>query len=509
MKLFTHKKLRLVLAALLLLAVPGAAQAVGVQPLVVDLDMSPGDSQEFELLLNPGESEETVHLSLFKPEQLLTGSLAYQEADGADFDAASWVELDDDTYTVPPEENVVVTGSVDVPFDAEGSHTVVVMVEPEQAQDDGQIAFEVRYAVRINIDIDRPGMRPALDIGEFSLEPDEDTEAPRFQALVENTSALRYPVSAEVTVRDESRQLIERVSLRPQAAWDAQQENSTLYPHAEVEFFGLMDTPLYPGDYEARLFLRYADGRQSIENKTLTVSEGQFGDYAAEALLAMDPESITSHIQAGASASEVIEIENQTPDAKRVRLSLRDVEPEYAHSVLELMDVELRGDSEFVLDGRSSGRNVLMVRSDRDIEEGGYYGYLDVESGTDADGILDTETIPLAVIVGDDLQEKGNIESIDYTEGPDGTMFSVSVGNTGTVHMAPEGTLYLRDDEGSIAHSLPLELQEGTETILPKQGDLLVTPETEIEHKVYEAEVVLEAEDQELDRIEEPLELED
>ena len=104
------------------------------------------------------------------------------------------------------------------------------------------------------------------------------------------------------------------------SAWNAQRENSTLYPHEEVEFFGVMEAPLYPGDYEARLFLRYADGRQPIVNETLKGSEGQFGDFAEESLLVIAPESITSHINAGASASQILEIENRTPDAKRVRL---------------------------------------------------------------------------------------------------------------------------------------------------------------------------------------------
>ncbi len=43
------------------------------------------------------------------------------------------------------------------------------MVEPAVDETDVGITFRVRYAVRINIDVDRPGLRPRGDILNFDL----------------------------------------------------------------------------------------------------------------------------------------------------------------------------------------------------------------------------------------------------------------------------------------------------------------------------------------------------
>ena len=67
------------IAAVIIAVANQATLAFGVRPLVIDIDCRPGDTRDFEIILNPGNTEETVQLSLYQPVQMLSGNLAYQE----------------------------------------------------------------------------------------------------------------------------------------------------------------------------------------------------------------------------------------------------------------------------------------------------------------------------------------------------------------------------------------------------------------------------------------------
>ena len=185
--------------------------AVGVRPLSLDLEMEQGESSTFELELVPEGTEETVALNLYYPRQQITGTLTFEEGDLEQHEVLNWIALPDEV-TVPPDEEVEVTGEINVPFDAEGTHTAVVMVEPLMEDGEG-ISLQVRYAVRISIHVDAPGLREDAELLDFDLEADEDDQ-PLLTAHMENPSPLMYNAAGEVTVRDESRQLIERVTLK-------------------------------------------------------------------------------------------------------------------------------------------------------------------------------------------------------------------------------------------------------------------------------------------------------
>jgi hypothetical protein len=91
----------LVIGMVILMASQGAL-AFGVRPLVIDLDLKPGDTRDFEIILNPGSNDETVLLSLYQPIQLLDGNLAYQEPTPETFPSVNWVQLDKHEAKVYP-----------------------------------------------------------------------------------------------------------------------------------------------------------------------------------------------------------------------------------------------------------------------------------------------------------------------------------------------------------------------------------------------------------------------
>lgn len=112
--------------------------AVGVQPLSLTLEMKPGETKEFELELTPEDSEKTTELTLYSFNQLETGALEYKEGNPDQENVLNWLDLPE-KVTVPPGKEVTVTGEVSVPFEAEGSHTAVVMVEPVVENQEGKL----------------------------------------------------------------------------------------------------------------------------------------------------------------------------------------------------------------------------------------------------------------------------------------------------------------------------------------------------------------------------------
>ena len=72
---------------------------------------------------------------------------------------------------VYPGSEAKVSGTVRVPFSAGGSHTAVIMVEPQVPMIQSGITFRVRYAVRLNIRVDRPGLRRTAELVGLIWQP--------------------------------------------------------------------------------------------------------------------------------------------------------------------------------------------------------------------------------------------------------------------------------------------------------------------------------------------------
>jgi len=463
--------------------------AVGVRPLVVDLDLRPGGVEEFELVLSPGESEEIVNLNLYQPLQLLTGGLTYQEGDPETYQAIEWVKLENNRVVVPPGEEKTVKGRVEVPFNAGGSHTVVVMVEPEVEQAKTGITFRVRYAVRINIVVDRPGLRAQAEVLDFGLDEDEEGN-PVMNMRLRNPSALHYNASAEVTIRDEKRRLVERVELRTPAAWQSGRGTTRIYPGAEVLFTGDVTEPLFPGDYQMKLFVRYAEGQQVIMSRDLSIESGDFPKAQEAARVKVEPETIDVRVRPGGASSAVVNIENRTGGPLCVKMGARDIESGYERSVYKHTQVQLRGNSEFELDARRRGRTVLTIRLPRDIEPGGYYGFLDIGVFS-GETIIEKHSVRLDVIAEGKMEYKAEIVSL-YTDFQDGEhLFTVDVRNLGSVHILPRARMYLKDGNGKIVRTLWLTLQEGLDSILPGQAGLTIGTARDIEPGRYMADITV------------------
>jgi hypothetical protein len=461
------------IAALIIAAACQVTLAFGVRPLVIDISCRPGDTRDFEIILNPGNTEETVQLSLYQPVQMLTGNLAYQEPVAETFPAVNWVRLDAEEVKVYPGEDTYVRGTVRVPFDAGGSHTVVIMAEPKVEADQPGITLIVRYAIRLNIRVDRPGLRTTAELREFDLVPGPEGE-PVILARIGNPSAWDYLVSGEVTIRDAERRLVERVQLNSEAGARANLTETRIYPGSEVEYTGIVTRRLTPGDYTLRLFIRYGEHGQIIKTQDITIAEGQFKFPTAEEIGAftVEPDAISMEIRAGQQRSQVLQLTSEIVDPAVILIGGRDVEAEYPYSPLGW--IELRGPGEINLPGRGRGRIVLTVAVPKDAADASYNGYIllgafDPESGE----LLSEREIPISLLVGTEHLYEVEVKSLEAEKVEEGHMLYLDIANTGNVDLIPRADLLITSSAGEFVERAALTLGEGTNKVMPLQRQQL------------------------------------
>ncbi|MFP4015665.1 MAG: hypothetical protein ACLFUI_01415 [Halanaerobiales bacterium] len=471
--------------------------AIGVRPLIIDLDAVPGETKVFEITLTPSEEDEVVNINYYQPIQMETGGLSYQEADSESFPVLNWIELEQNRVELPADENRKVRGTVTVPFGANSSHTVILMVEPEVEEAEQGVTFKVRYAIRLNINIQSPGMRPRGEINTFEFDT-ESGEQPVINTIFHNTSKMHYETSAEATVRNEQGRLVQRVELKTPVAWQSGRESTTIYPGAEVLYTGTITEPLYPGNYQIRLFYRYADGMQIIERREITV-EGNIGTEDELKPIRLSPEDIKVNMRPGSSQSQVIEIENYSEQPISLNVSGRDIVRDYSHSLYKAVEIQLRGAENMTILPNVKKRVVLSVKAPQDIEDAGYYGYIDFIQQISEEE-KEVYTIPVDVIVGqDEIEPDIELLSLHYDgEGEEG-IYSVEIANQGEAHIIPEGKLTIKDSTGETVGEIDIALQEGVNRILPDQSGLLIAIAEKLESGTYTAEVNINQDGQTLD----------
>ncbi len=467
-----------ILVALVLLA--PQAGAVGVRPLVIDLSLGPGETGQFALTLTPSGGSERVRVRLYQPVQLITGDLTYQLADPSAFPAAGWVEVNPSELDVPSDREVTVNGRVNVPFGARGSHTVVLMVEPEVRAGPGAIGIQIRYAVRLNIRVSGASQPPRVDIEDLRFESAGDR--PVVRVRVKNPTASDFVVQGEATVRDSNRRLVERIPLLTEVARRAGLSETRIYPGSVLELTGSLTASLAPGQYELRAFVRYADRGQATAAKELSIQQALApglpgpGDVA----LRVEPASLVFRLPPGGLANQTLQVTNLTGRPVQVLAYARDVAPNYSRSVWPLL--RLRTALPLRLGPGEQARLPLTAQSSRDQVAGGYYGTLILRSWPqDADPrsapALGESATLVTVIVGEPPAPSVSAGELTYRapqEAGDDGLLMISLQNAGAIHVEPRGRLRLETEAGQALGDFLATPEGGQSWLFPGQSVFLV-----------------------------------
>lgn len=466
-----------------------SALAVGVRPLVIEMNVNPGDEREFVIDLIPEAVEELVELVLYEPVQQLSGGLMYQLPEQPGFSPTSWVTFEESLVRVLPGQETSVRGTVRVPFSAGGSHTVVVMVETRPPEDPSGFTFRVRYAVRLRIMVERAGLRPTAELTSLEVRPDAQG-APLIAARFHNTSALDYLVSGEATIRDEARRLVERVTLRSPAGSSAGMDSTRVYPGAGVEFVGRVTRPLAPGEYWLQAFLRYGDSGQIIRNETIVVEPGQFvyPGFDESAAIIVEPATVIHELRAGERKSQVFGFESLSPEPVRIEVALGEVMAGYEYSLVDWLDV--RSQPEFMLPARARTRLAMTIAVPRDALDGSYHGkaVFRAYSATSGD-LLSEAVIPIDVLVGTEHRREVQVRSLVVETIEDGTYLSLDLVNSGNVAFLPQVSAVVYDGENDFVERVMFELQQDEKWMLPRQAKHLMAIADALEPGTYRVEI--------------------
>lgn len=471
--------------------------AMQVVPMVINLYLEPGDSEEFQIKLSAGIARETYELYLMNTVQNIDGSLSYKEFNDDLSEVLNWISLEDEQVTLPANEERIIRGRVDVPFDAGGSHSAVIMVQQTEAVDrpGSFMSVRMRYAIRINIHVDRPGQIPRIEIEDFSLEADENGR-PVISTHFKNTTNLSFPVAADVTIRGEDRRLLERVPVFSEVTSMARRDNFRVYPNSELIYKGEITEALFPGTYELQLFLRYADGRQIIKRKTVELGD-EFLREEAIRYLSIEPEEIQLSMRPGTSSINVIQLNNRISEPILVKTRPVDIRSDYKHSIFSNFETETRGETEISIRPRGVGRQLLSFKTSRDLKPAGYYGFYEIDVYNQQGENLETHLINLSAIVGTDLEPESEIMNLTHSQNEDENIFSLTFKNNGLIHISPEANIQLIDEEQEVYANLTLSMEE--ERILPEVIGQMMVERNRILPGSYTAAVTLRASGVELD----------
>lgn len=466
-----NRTLRLVFILFFLLFVGGLpVAAVGVRPLVMELQMLPGDQRQVEINLIPGDEEETVDLTLYEAVQQPSGGLSYQLPANPGFSVTGWVSLDTQVVKVRPGAEAKALATIKVPFTAAGSHTVIVMVEPRLPQVKSGVGFKVRYAVRLSIQVEKSGLRPSAVLSSCEIRADQQG-APEIVAKIKNDSALDYLVSGEAVIRDGARRLVERAVLKTDSGSLPGSNATRLYPGAEVLFLGKLSQPLAPGEYSLQVFFRYGENGQILSNEKFAVKPDQFvypGQHSESPVL-IKPILAEHYLRAGERKTQIFEFQNTAADPTRIEIALGQTAADEEHSLLDWL--ELRSPAQFVLPTGAKARLAVTIACPRETKDGSYHGQLFFRAYAGAENEVQSEiAVPVNALVGTEFHPEVEIRSIAAQQREEGSYISLDLKNSGNAAVLPRIEALIFTLQGEYVQRATFELPESVSYLLPGES---------------------------------------
>lgn len=434
-----------------------SVKAIGVQPLTMDFSMSPGESEDFQLIFSSSGIAENVSISIYQCYQDYTGILGYRIADPESFPEMNWIELEKNRVQVPAGGEVYLNGRLRVPFGTRpGSYIIILMVEPEPGKTGDGISLMVRYAVRLIVRVDGPALRERGRINFIQLEEDENGEQV-IVAAVENTSQLDYLAGVEVSISDENRSLVERVILRTISAARNNRDLTRLYPGSKVLFIGKPENYLYPGSYELRAIMSYGERGKASFIENINILPGQFKEPARvqSGYCSIKPEVINVKLEPGQRITESIEITNISRERVYIKTELVDIEEEYAYSLLPWL--RLYADRSLVLLPRQSRKLLNILQLPLNIAKGSYYALVNIKVYQDENmiNLLEEQIVPVCCIVGEENRMEIKINGFEFNNGEQEIFLPVK--NIGQVHLKPSIKLTILNKEEQLMEEIELD----------------------------------------------------
>ena len=450
--------------------------AVGVQPLTVDLQLRPGQTGRFNLILSPSGRQESVQFEVYQPAQTYSGNLVFMKAEPEVFPEMNWVTLPSDPVIVPANEQRQVPISISVPFGASGTHVITIMVEPEPEEATNNVAIQVRYAIRVIVRVTGPSLPVRGELSFLRLEKDEHGRQ-LITAEVSNPSHVDFEAEVEVTIRGENRSLIERLNLRTQPGHQNDSNITRIYPGAKVLFTNYPERYLPPGTYFFSAILKYGERGQSIINETITIEPGDFeppSDDSLGTIINVKPARIEASLDPKKRQTGAIELFNASQEQIYVRVTPAEFKPGYEYSAQDWLQVY--GISESIpLAPMQPGRFILTMQVPPEAEPGGYYANLRLTAYADPEltQVIEELLTPVICVVSKGTTPHITAESIEVNQDGNKVTYTLHILNDGRIHISPSAKLSLLDAKNALVLNTDLK-DEAARRIYPGEKSFLV-----------------------------------
>lgn len=439
---------------------------IGVRPLVIDVQPKPGEAVPFTMTLTPSGKEEDVKVTFYRIQQQPTGELSYLPADETNEPLVKWVKLSSTSAHVPADQEVKLDGQVVAPLGSSGSHTLVLMLDSSSTTQQNGVGVRVRYAVRLHVDVQSNSARLELKLNNWSLDKSPD-QLPMLTASITNPTTLDYTVDqAEVVLRDAKGRLVDRRLLLTNQSRLTGNESIRIYPGATLQLSDVIVESLPPGQYSANLTVRYAGGKQLVEQKQFSVTDGEFATNAAT-FVRIEPAPLEFHGVPGRTDTQTLNITNRTGEPLTVMAYARDVKQSYERSIWPRIHV--LSQLPIQVQPQATGRLILSAESLSSDQPGGLYGLL-VLRETDAAGkVVSQQALTIGFKIGKSAPAL-RVSTAEYQPPASSSqrgLLRIGIENTGAVDAPLIGSVRVETSTGTLMGEADLAAAQGQGSVLP------------------------------------------
>jgi hypothetical protein len=217
-----------------------------VSPMMIELDLLPGESQEFEFKIH-GKKKGKANIYFNDMKQQASGHMNFINPITREEDISRWISLSENSISVEEGETKLIRGKVKLPPRISGNRYIAVMVEDAEANANTGVSLNVRYAVILNIQTPVKKKRIQAEINNFDLEKQGDEYF--LTGWIENKSNRDAYLDSVVHLRDENRRLAGKVTLKSKSAWQRQENTSRVFPDSRVKVFAPLPGKITNGKY--------------------------------------------------------------------------------------------------------------------------------------------------------------------------------------------------------------------------------------------------------------------
>ncbi len=480
-----------------MLALPASSYAIGaigVKPLTINLEVTPGITKKFQLHIN-SITEEPAKVKIIPMDMIQKedGSGEFLEAGKSPFSCTKWIKMEKLNFTVPVGETITLNGEVKLPAGAKGSKVAIMMIIPDTPKLKKGVTVVIRYAVRIMV---RTKNRVLEKIGIENVDFDISDGQPIIKAIINNQSKADIKTTGRLMLQDKNNKIIitmPLMSLTEETRKKEKEKNTgkkqkiegtRIYPESTVAFLGRINKPLVPGEYKATIMLKYGDRKSFNLQKNITLTKellakAQHNQQGKNSFYEIKPASVALKAPPGSSRMATFNLQNKSENTLKAALNIRDIKYDLTGKIL-FPDknttayscsnwIEL-SDKEIEIAPRLSKSINIKLKAPPDTPAGGYYSQIAIDMAA-VDAASDKTKINhasamISVIIPGKTKIAGEIIKTEPVMNKSGIKsFNVLLANKGNIGITPQGSILIRDIYQNEVERI--ELKSNNSMILP------------------------------------------